>query len=465
MSKPNENDATKLDWIARDGDGRVQRRTIVQGAAWTIPVVAVAAATPAAAASNQPTLAFTQPSYSGTGCGVISGVQVKRTTDGQTPASGELISVTLSDGYTFSDGSTTFSATSGADGTITLPDIEVPAGGGDSAFSATSGTLATTAPVSSTAAPAKSLLYNVSTGVTTSDAVNARGLELVSVGTNDASNRAVLSSDGQLLIPGQNTLVASDVISYSPYAGSDGAPYITYVTSDGKVHNYTVSSGASTTDTVSGTFVSVEGNTGSHRAALTDTGALYIPGTGTKVADDVISYAPYTNGGTSYITYVTSNGTVHFYNVSTGVTTNDNLPGLTFVSVEADESSSRAALTNNGALYIPGTGTKVADNVTSYQPYAANGVAYVTYTTTSGDVFLYNTSTGTTTSDPVNSLSETFVSVDADRSSSRAALTDSGKLYIPGQGTLVAENVISYSPFSNDGTSSAAYISYIARAC
>lgn len=50
--KDNDEQYQNVDWIARDDSGKVQRRTIVQGAAWTIPVIAGAAAAPLAAASN-----------------------------------------------------------------------------------------------------------------------------------------------------------------------------------------------------------------------------------------------------------------------------------------------------------------------------------------------------------------------------------------------------------------------------
>ncbi|MWV48148.1 hypothetical protein GRS96_02515 [Rathayibacter sp. VKM Ac-2803] len=143
---PNRDIKIGEDWTVPNPDG-VGRRTIVQGSVWTIPVVAMAVATPASAASNQPTLAFTQPSYSGVACGTISGVQVRRTTDGAAPAAGEMISVTLTDGYTFAGGSTTYSAPADANGTITLPDITVPIGGGATTFNASSGTLTDTAPV------------------------------------------------------------------------------------------------------------------------------------------------------------------------------------------------------------------------------------------------------------------------------------------------------------------------------
>ncbi|NRD09641.1 hypothetical protein HRF29_11910, partial [Rathayibacter agropyri] len=171
------------EWTIPAEDG-VHRRTIVKGAAWTIPVVAVAVATPAAAASKTPTLAFTKASYSGVACGTITGVQVKRTSDGTTADAGQVITVTLKDGYKFKDGSTTYSATSGTDGTITLPDIIVPAAGGDSTFNATSGTLSASAPVKTAKAKiAHSQQYGANTASTTYAAPQGDGLTAVGYGT------------------------------------------------------------------------------------------------------------------------------------------------------------------------------------------------------------------------------------------------------------------------------------------
>ncbi|PPH58367.1 hypothetical protein [Rathayibacter toxicus] len=134
-------------WSIPAEDG-VHRRTLVKGMSWTVPIAATALATPAFAASPQPTLKFTQDSYSGTACGTISGAQVKRTVDGTAPDSGKTVKVTLSDGYTFANGSTTYSGTTDANGLITLPDIKVPAKGGNSSFSASSDKLTATAAVS-----------------------------------------------------------------------------------------------------------------------------------------------------------------------------------------------------------------------------------------------------------------------------------------------------------------------------
>ncbi|MBF4461350.1 MULTISPECIES: hypothetical protein [unclassified Rathayibacter] len=151
-SESRDSAAPLTGWSIPAEDG-VHRRTLVKGVAWTLPAVAVATATPAAAASGTPTLRFTQNSYTGQGCSTITGVQVRRTTDGTTPDPGKTITVTLTDGYTFSDGSTSHSATTDSNGLITLPAISVPAKGGTSTFAAASDSLGTTAPVSATAAP------------------------------------------------------------------------------------------------------------------------------------------------------------------------------------------------------------------------------------------------------------------------------------------------------------------------
>ncbi|MEX0151710.1 hypothetical protein [Microbacterium sp. LMI1-1-1.1] len=134
------------DGIFVDDDG-VKRRTILAGAAWSIPVISVVTAAPAFAATTDLKLAFDKSSYSGEGCKTITGVKVTATRNG-VAAAGESVTVTLADGYTFSDGSTSYTATTGSDGSISLPDIKVPGRGGNSTFSATSGSASTNATVS-----------------------------------------------------------------------------------------------------------------------------------------------------------------------------------------------------------------------------------------------------------------------------------------------------------------------------
>ncbi|PPG65701.1 hypothetical protein [Rathayibacter rathayi] len=134
------------DWTIPAEDG-VHRRTIVKGAAWTIPVVAVSVATPAAAASKTPTLKFTQTSYSVGACETLKGVQVKRTIDGTVPDPNKTVTVTLPTGYKFVDGTTTYSGTTDSSGLMTLPDIVPPKTAGSATLTASSEGLAATAPV------------------------------------------------------------------------------------------------------------------------------------------------------------------------------------------------------------------------------------------------------------------------------------------------------------------------------
>ncbi|AND15482.1 hypothetical protein [Rathayibacter tritici] len=192
-------DTSLSDWALPAADG-VHRRTLVQGAAWTIPVIAVTTATPAAAASNSPTLTFTKASYTGVGCRFIKGAQVKRTTDGSTADAGKSVTITLRDGYTFTDGTTTYTATTDSNGLITLPDIKVPRDGGKSSFGAVSGDLSTSAPVTGAKSEAAFSVRHDQSPVEYADVPN---------GSKPVGGRYYLTSDGKLYFG--NTLKASNV--------------------------------------------------------------------------------------------------------------------------------------------------------------------------------------------------------------------------------------------------------------
>lgn len=174
----------------------IGRRNLIKGTAWAVPVIAVAVATPLAAASTSTqTLEFTQPSYSADRCGVLTGVQV-RVTDGGAAAAGASVTVTLDDGYTFVDGSTSHTAVTGASGLLTLPDINVPVAGGNTVLTATSGANSVSAPVAAPAAGGA--ILNGATGTTpTPD-----GLRIVDVAffLDPAGNRIgrVLTTDGSV---------------------------------------------------------------------------------------------------------------------------------------------------------------------------------------------------------------------------------------------------------------------------
>jgi hypothetical protein len=111
------------------------RRTILTGAAWSVPVIAAASIAPIASASGVTALAFDKATYNGTACGTITGAYVTVTVGG-VPTAGQSVTVTLSDGYTFSGGATTTTQVTGTDGRANLPAINVPAVGGSATLSA-----------------------------------------------------------------------------------------------------------------------------------------------------------------------------------------------------------------------------------------------------------------------------------------------------------------------------------------
>ncbi|KTS91273.1 hypothetical protein NS183_05170, partial [Microbacterium testaceum] len=113
------------------------RRTVLTGAAWTLPVIAAATITPMAAASNAPVLTFDKSTYNGTACGTITGAYVTVTVN-SVPTAGKSVTTTLSGGYKFSDGTTTNTQVSGSNGRVNLPAINVPPVGGSGSLVATS---------------------------------------------------------------------------------------------------------------------------------------------------------------------------------------------------------------------------------------------------------------------------------------------------------------------------------------
>ncbi|MCM3501526.1 hypothetical protein M3667_06475 [Microbacterium sp. P26] len=113
---------------------RLSRRTLLAASAWSVPAIALTTSSPALAASGL-TLSFDRTSYSGTGCSTIDGVTVSAT-DSATPVGGIVVTVMLSDGYTFAGGGTSATGTTGSNGVFALPDIAVPRDGGVSSITA-----------------------------------------------------------------------------------------------------------------------------------------------------------------------------------------------------------------------------------------------------------------------------------------------------------------------------------------
>lgn len=106
----------------------VTRRTIVKGAAWSLPVVAVAVAAPMAAASGE-TVSGPSPTPSGV-CSPVGNFTITVARNGQ-PVGGASVTVTLPAGFSWPDNTTapkTFVAA--GDGTVTITGVTGPSAPG-----------------------------------------------------------------------------------------------------------------------------------------------------------------------------------------------------------------------------------------------------------------------------------------------------------------------------------------------
>ncbi|KTS02585.1 hypothetical protein, partial [Microbacterium testaceum] len=199
-------------------DGGLPRRTVLAGAAWTIPVIAAATITPTASASGTLQLAFDKTTYNGTACSTITGAYVTVTTNGAA-TTGASITVSLSNGYTFSGGSTSATGLSGTNGRYMVPDINVPAAGGTATSTATSGSSTGTATLSASTVP-DGIPYNVTTpiqGLPT----GVTATQITRQETSNNSHLYVRGSDGKIyysISGGTLTPLASNAKDGSLYA-------------------------------------------------------------------------------------------------------------------------------------------------------------------------------------------------------------------------------------------------------
>lgn len=115
------------------------RRTILAGAAWSVPAIAMVSAAPAVAATADVSLAFDRPAYTGDPCSTIDGMVVTATRSGAA-APGVVVTVSLSGTYSFEGGTSTSTSTTDANGKVTLPKIRVPSGAGSATATATAPT-------------------------------------------------------------------------------------------------------------------------------------------------------------------------------------------------------------------------------------------------------------------------------------------------------------------------------------
>jgi hypothetical protein len=133
-------DWTIPDDAAKDGKKGLPRRTVLLGAAWSVPVISASIATPLAAASTpELELTFVDGPYQAIACGPLDDIVV-RATNGGAPAAGEPITVTLPTGLTWSDGTTApRTLVSDTNGEVVLSGVLAGNANGNYALGATSG--------------------------------------------------------------------------------------------------------------------------------------------------------------------------------------------------------------------------------------------------------------------------------------------------------------------------------------
>ncbi|MHC2186598.1 hypothetical protein ACVLV4_002261 [Rathayibacter agropyri] len=418
------------DWTVPTADG-VHRRTIVKGAAWTVPVVAVAVATPAAAASKTPTLKFTQGSYTGTACQTITGVQVKRTTDGTTPDPGKVVTVKLASGYTFADGTTTYSGTTDANGLITLPAIKVPSKGGDSNFAATSDALSASAPVSAQPSAGTGIFYYdyAAGAITSKDPVlnSATAINMVSDGAD--TQFYFQNKDGSIhdsagtLITGTDTGVNTDPALFS-LSRFNNTPTIAYKKADG-IYLYDA-----TTEKTTGPIKNskdairiISDAAGTQLYFQTSDGKIYdgagdlIPGTETGVSTDagLVSASLINNHPT--ISYKKADG-IYSYDYTTKTTTKTPITNSKDATAIISNANSTQFYfqTSDGSLYDGNgdilTGTKGSTSLIGAN--RSNSTNTIYYTKSDG-IYSYDYSTGKSSTTAIaNSKTATAIIADAD---------------------------------------------------
>ncbi|KQQ22375.1 hypothetical protein ASF48_04010 [Rathayibacter sp. Leaf299] len=222
----------------------VERRTLVAGAAWTIPVVATAIGAPLAAASGgEPTLAFTNGPYAVPACGTLTDVVITATTDGTKPVpSNTPVAVNLPSGLKWSDGSTgSKTLFTDGNGQVVLSGVRSTIGNRTVQITATSGTTSATAPVSVAAGAGDGIVYyNYRTKVNTAVADSADAVKIVA----DTSTGFLVWQDadgdihnglGDVIVTGADT--GTGLLAMNSGGPNGDQPLIWYKKADG-VHYY-----------------------------------------------------------------------------------------------------------------------------------------------------------------------------------------------------------------------------------
>lgn len=199
----------------------IGRRTVLAGAAWAVPAIAVATAAPAHAASGL-RLAFDKTTYAAVACGILTGLQLSLL-NGAQPVAGASVVVSLPSGFTFTSGGSSASGVTDGSGNYAVPPINVGVGASSSVITASSGSLVATAPV--TVAPNTNAL-----GAREANPID-RTWGSIPKGATPVGANYYLSAEGELWI--EDRRVATGVIAAAGYRRLD-SQFADYVLSTGR---------------------------------------------------------------------------------------------------------------------------------------------------------------------------------------------------------------------------------------
>jgi hypothetical protein len=362
------------------GKGGPSRRTVLAGAAWTVPVIALAVATPLAAASTtELTLTFVDGPYSAVACGPIDDITIHAAQNGA-PAAATPVTVTLPAGITWSDGTTGPRVmTTDASGNVVLTGLKAPNSNGDFALVAQSGTA-------------------TATTVVTSVGANSGVISQFGGGFLPALPAGVLIEDVQTNTTPQGT--------YTIIRGSDGNAYVSSNTGSG--WSAWTKSGSPLAGSITDVAISNQGSTNILAGTTTISlfgGGVSTPLPGGATIQDVQSYT--TAGPTAVAVVLGSDGRAYSntYNNSTGWTgwVPTALANATHIAVSESgggavvATAQRVAPVGGGAAspVLPG-GATIQDVTTNVN---ANGVYGVAVTGSNGQAYTatFNSNTGTWT--------------------------------------------------------------------
>ncbi|SMH29914.1 hypothetical protein SAMN06295885_0362 [Rathayibacter oskolensis] len=424
------------DWSVPNLNG-VGRRTLVQGAVWTVPVIAAASAAPLAAASTttDPELVFTNGPYDVTACGELDEIDLKLTAGGSADAN-KTVTVSLPSGLTWSDGSTgPRPFTTDQNGEFEVTGVRATSTTGSYTLIATSSTGASATSTVTVHPAGTAIQYNTATKRTAA-------YTSVPLGSTALGTGIYLAPNGELWL--RNRLLATGVTSAAEENRANGDNIVSYSTATGS-YNFNVSQNPNASQAPS---VPAGSTTVGLNTFLAPNGDLYY-GNG-KIASNVTSAHTETvgnNPASTRVSYMDASG-AHTYN-----TTNGNVTNFTQVPADAEAVGMGLFLTPSGALYFGDTVVK-SSGVTSasIQRVGANStdtrISYVDGTGAYG----YN---------PTNGNTFPYVNVPAGSTAVGTAtfLAPNGDLYKGDK--LIAKNVSSaveqYVPSS--GTSVISYVS------